>query len=254
MLVDSSFRAGSKMVFLSLSIVFLCASIPVQAQGGSPVPGGGGMQQVESGGSAPVPGAEGAVMAASHNFASGVPAANSKYAQLPLNIFDAKSRLSELRLMANSGRPQEVLEAVSRLSEWLGDMIDAHNKMAQVFAKHDQTKLQAIAEKQAVQKFSQVRNQAQLLKAEMLMHQHRFPEALTPLVDICIAEPTSATGQAAYGKLKELGFAEEPSPEAVAAATAAAEGAEPKHAAAAKASVAPAKTSAALQPALRRIR
>ncbi|HEY9754939.1 MAG TPA: hypothetical protein V6C97_07260 [Oculatellaceae cyanobacterium] len=250
MLVDSSFRVGNgKMVLVAMSFLFFAAVIPAGAQGGSPLPGGGaGMQAMDPGGSAPVPGADSAGAAASHNFASGVPAANSKYAQLPLNIFDAKSRMSELRMMANAGRPQEVLEAVNRLSEWLGDMCDAHNRMAQVFAKHDQTKLQAVAEKLAVQKFSQVRNQAQLLKAEMLMQQHRFAEALNPLVDICIAEPTSATGQAAYGKLKELGFAEDPSPEAVAAATAATEAAESaKHAA-------PAKTSAAITPALKRIR
>ncbi|MFX5634565.1 hypothetical protein ABTE18_22410, partial [Acinetobacter baumannii] len=51
--------------------------------------------------------------------------------------------------------------------------------------------------------------QVQLLKATLLIQQHRFPEALPPLVDIVMAEPTTATGQSAYQKLKELGFAEE---------------------------------------------
>jgi hypothetical protein len=98
-------------------------------------------------------------------------------------------------------------------------MCDAHNKMAATFGKHEQTKNQALAERQAVQKFSQVRNQAQLLKAQLLINQHRFPEALTPLVDIVIAEPLTTTGQTAYRKLKEMGFSEDaaaPAPETAA--------------------------------------
>ena len=213
MFVSACLRFSKKIAASLVCSYPLFALLPAFAQGGSPVPGGWNAPTgAESTNSAPVPGLDSSSHQATHNFASGVPAATSKYAQLPLSIFDAKSRMSELRSMANAGRPQEVLDAVNRLSEWLGDMCDAHNKMASVFGKHDQTKVQALAERQAVQKFAQVRNQAQLLKAELLMQQHRFPEALTPLVDIVIAEPTSATGQAAYGKLKELGFAEDPQP------------------------------------------
>jgi len=192
-----------------MGAVLLLTISQAMAQGESPVPGSWSPAQsvTESSSSAPVPGAGNS---ASHRFTNGVAAAISKYAQLPLSIFDAKSRMQELRTMAAVAKPEEVLESVNRLSEWLGDMLDAHNRMAAVFAKHEQTKLQALAEKQAGQKFSQVRNQAQLLKAELLIQQHRYPEALTPLVDIVIAEPTSATGLAAYGKLKELGFSEEP--------------------------------------------
>jgi hypothetical protein len=251
MLVDSSFCLRASRRWLPV-LAMVAASAWSPTFGQSPLPGGGAVVPQMDGNSAPVPGLDITNVTSppqAHGFVSGVPAANSKYAQLPLNIFDAKSRMSELRTMANAGRPQEVLEAVNRLSEWLGDMCDAHNRMAAVYAKHGETKLQAIAERQAVQKFSQVRNQAQLLKAEMLMQQHRFPEALTPLVDICIAEPTSATGQAAYGKLKELGFAEDPTAEAVAAANAS-EGGEPaKHASPVKTSSA----SASAQP-IRRIR
>lgn len=195
--------------------VLLSVTTGAYAQGGSPIPGGwnGASAPADQASSAPIPGADSVQAGApSHNFSSGVPAATSKYAQLPLSIFDAKSRMTELRTMAGSSRAQDVLEAVNRLSEWLGDMCDAHNKMASVFGKHEQTKNQALAERQAVSRFSSVRNQAQLLKAELLMQQHRYPEALTPLVDIVIAEPTSATGLAAYGKLKELGFVEDASP------------------------------------------
>jgi len=69
--------------------------------------------------------------------------------------------------------------------------------------------LQAQAERASAHKFSAIRNQVQLLKASLLIQQHRFPEALPPLVDIVIAEPTTATGLSAYQKLKELGFAED---------------------------------------------
>jgi hypothetical protein len=187
-------------------------ALPASAQTGSPVPGGWTPpqgSQPEPASSAPVPGSDRIDASGGRNFSSGMPAATSKYAQLPLSISDAKSRMQELNTMAAVAKSQDVLESVNRLSEWLGDMGDAHNKMAATFAKHEQTKNQALAEKQAVQKFSQVRNQAQLLKAQLLINQHRFPEALTPLVDIVIAEPLTPTGLTAYKKLKELGFSED---------------------------------------------
>ena len=182
----------------------------VSAQSGSPVPGSGTLPSTstEPQATAPLPGSDNN----NGGFTTATPAPTGKYAQLPLSILDAKSRLLELRSMASIAKPQEVLEAVNRLYEWLTDICDAHNRMAIVFAKHDQMKAQAQAERQAVQKFVQVRNQTQLLKAELLMQQNRFPEALAPLVDIVIAEPTSATGLTAYAKLKEMGFAQEPEP------------------------------------------
>ena len=193
----------------------LTLSLTASAQGGSPVPGGWTPVPInnDQSSSAPVPGSErldaSFSSGSTRGLASGTSAQTSKYAQLPLSLFDAKSRMQELNTMASIAKSQDVLEAVNRLSEWLGDMCDAHNKMANTFAKHDQTKSQATAERQAVQKFSQVRNQAQLLRAQLLINQHRFPEALTPLVDIVVAEPLSATGLSAYKKLRELGFSED---------------------------------------------
>jgi hypothetical protein len=186
--------------------------LPTGAQVGSPVPGGWTpptQSQPDVSMSAPIPGSDRIDATGGRGFPSGVPASTSKYAQLPLSLADAKSRMQELNTMAAVAKSQDVLESVNRLSEWLGDMCDAHNKMASTFGKHEQTKNQALAERQAVQHFSQVRNQAQLLKAQLLINQHRFPEALTPLVDIVIAEPLSSTGQTAYRKLKEMGFSED---------------------------------------------
>ena len=45
-----------------------------------------------------------------------------------------------------------------------------------------------------------------------MIKQCRFPEALGPLVDIVVAEPKSTTGQEAYKRLQEIGFAEEVEP------------------------------------------
>ena len=55
-------------------------------------------------------------------------------------------------------------------------------------------------------KFSQLKRDAQLLKADLLIAQKRYPEALNPLVEIVLADPTSATGKTAYQRLKDLGF------------------------------------------------
>jgi hypothetical protein len=206
---------------LASTTILSTVAVPAYAQVGSPVPGGWtppAQSQPDASMSAPVPGSDRIDVSGGRGFPSGVPASTSKYAQLPLSLADAKSRMQELNTMAALAKSQDVLESVNRLSEWLGDMCDAHNKMAVTFGKHEQTKSQALAERQAVQKFSQVRNQAQLLKAQLLINQHRFPEALTPLVDIVIAEPLTSTGQTAYRKLKEMGFSEDAvAPEAAAA-------------------------------------
>jgi hypothetical protein len=42
-----------------------------------------------------------------------------------------------------------------------------------------------------------------------LIRNNRQPEALQPLVDIVVAEPRTATGEAAYSLLKQIGFSEE---------------------------------------------
>ena len=63
-----------------------------------------------------------------------------------------------------------------------------------------------MAEKQIGLKFGQLKRDAQLLKADLLIAEKRYPEALGPLVDIVLADPTSATGKTAYQRLKDLGF------------------------------------------------
>jgi len=131
------------------------------------------------------------------------------YGDLPMNPDDAKASIIELNGMKATARPQELLERVSQLCEWLGDMVEAHNRMANAFAKSPETKAQYLGEKQAAQRFTQLKHQAQLLKADLLIAMHRFPESLSPLVDIVIAEPTTTTGKAAYKRLQQLGFSQE---------------------------------------------
>lgn len=141
----------------------------------------------------------------------------SAYGQLPLSISDAKQKIVELKNLVLMTRPQEIQDRVSQLSEWLADIADAHNKMANTFAKHDATKAQSLSERQAACTFGQLKREAELIKAEVLINQRRYPEALAPLVDIVVAEPTSATGRDAYQKLKDLGFSQESSLSPVAA-------------------------------------
>ena len=146
--------------------------------------------------------------------------ANSKLQELPFNLNDAKIRLRQLKMLAAGTRPQDALENVNQFSRWLMDIVDAHNKMAAVFAKNEATKTQGVLEKQTGNKFSQLRFDAQLLKADLLIEEHRYPEALAPLVEIVIATPMSITGKTAYRHLQELGFSQ-----AAAIATATTEGA-----------------------------
>jgi hypothetical protein len=201
------FSPATVFAILVLGCVFGPAAF---AQGGSPTPGGyepsGSSAQASV--SAPMPGAD---FVAPSNYAppQSQAAISSKYQQLPLSEADARARLQELRTMVQTSRPQDVQQSVNRFSEWLADIIDGHNKLANVFSKHDNMKAQCQTEHQTAVKFAAVRNQAQLLKADLLIREHRYPEALAPLVDIVIAEPTTATGQSAYKKLKELGFCEE---------------------------------------------
>ncbi len=128
------------------------------------------------------------------------------YGDLPLNADDAKAKVVELTNMSSTARPQELQERVDQLCAWLTDMVDAHNKMANAFSKHDQLKSQSTAERQSAQKFMRLKNQAMLLKADLLISMRRYPEALVPLIDIVIAEPTTETGKGAYKRLQDLGF------------------------------------------------
>ncbi|MBX9876829.1 MAG: hypothetical protein K2Y22_00080 [Candidatus Obscuribacterales bacterium] len=134
----------------------------------------------------------------------------SAYQQLPLNHLDAQARIESLKQTIATARPtKDLQESVYQLCEWLTDMANAHYKLSSVFAKHEATKAQAELERRQATKFSQLKNQAQLLKAELLIRQNRYPEALSPLVDIVSNEPRSVTGQQAYKRLQQIGFSEE---------------------------------------------
>lgn len=141
----------------------------------------------------------------SHN---GPQTKGSRYRQLPLTATDAKQKLDELRAALGVSRPQDVQDGIYEMVEWLQDAADAHYRMATAFAKAD-AKREAASERQLTSRFGQLKREALLLKADLLIKQKRAPEALTPLVDIVIADPKGATGVAAYHRLQDLGFSQE---------------------------------------------
>jgi hypothetical protein len=132
-----------------------------------------------------------------------------RYHQLPLTAVEAKQRLDELRVALSVSRPQDVQDGIFEMVEWLQDAADAHYRMSTAFAKSDLTKREAASERQLTSKFGQLKREAMLLKADLLIKQNRAPEALAPLVDIVIADARGATGLAAYKRLQELGFSQE---------------------------------------------
>jgi hypothetical protein len=134
------------------------------------------------------------------------PVVQSKYQELPLSFDDAKIRLGQLKLMAAGTRPQDALEHVNQFIRWLADIVDAHNKMSVAFNKTEATKSIGVNEKQMSTKFAHLRYESQLLKADLLIEEHRYPEALAPLVEIVLAMPSNPIGKAAYQRLQELGF------------------------------------------------
>lgn len=234
-------------IVLVAGVIVPCAlrAFPVLAQG-VPLPGSSWSdQRGQSQPSAPVPGmtaqppqqrpratgapqspgfsepAAGAVSAAGRigtDGASENASFKSQYEQLPLSPEDARARLIELRtLLEASSRPQEMQQSIYAMCEWLTDMAEAHNRLAVVFLRNDATKAQGQAERQAQVKFSALKNEALLLKADVLIKQRRYPEALGPLVDIVVQEPRTNTGKSAYQRLKELGFSEEVSADTAAA-------------------------------------
>lgn len=141
----------------------------------------------------------------SHN---GPQTKGSRYRQLPLTAADAKQKVDELRAALGVSRPQDVQDGIYEMVEWLQDAADAHYRMATAFAKAD-AKREAASERQLTSRFGQLKREALLLKADLLIKQKRAPEALTPLVDIVIADPKGATGVAAYHRLQDLGFSQE---------------------------------------------
>lgn len=166
------------------------------AQAGTPVPG--------SSYSAPVPG-QPTQMAIPTRSSSG---SMTGYDKLPLNAGNAQARLEELRNLMSASRPKEFQDAIAEYCDWLSDMADAHWKLSQTFSKHETTKSSAESERQLALRFGQLKRQAMLLKAEFLITQRRYPEALGPLVDIVVAEPRTETGQQAYRLLQEIGFSD----------------------------------------------
>lgn len=168
-------------------------SAPIQGAA-APVPGGGS--------AAPIPGPSPAQVLGS---GAGSPA----YRRLPLNHQTAAVRLEELRNIMISAKPKEFQDAITDYLDWLGDMADGHWKIYQSFSKVDSMKPQADVEKNTTLRLGSLKRQAMLLKAEFLIRNNRQPEALQPLIDIVVAEPKTATGDAAYSLLKQIGFSEE---------------------------------------------
>ena len=172
------------------------AVIPGQYVGGN---------TVNNGTSSPLPGSTGTYNSALGKGGNG----GSEYRNLPISVADAKTRVEELKNLVQISRPQEVQDRVSNTSDWLADLADAHNKLANVFGRQDTMKAQSATERQTASKFAHLKNEVQLLKADLLIKQNRVPEALNPLVEIVVNEPKGSAGVAAYAKLKEIGFAED---------------------------------------------
>ncbi len=181
--------------------------------GGSPMPGNGAYSAPAPGqfDSAPIPGGHHPTAAngSPHQLSNNSAKVDSIYSQLPLSAEEARIRLEDLSNRLAVSRPDEVKDSIYALSEWLQDVADAHWKMFKAFEKTDATKAQALKEKEIGLKFSGLKNRAKLLKADLYIKQNRYPEALGPLVEIVVAEPTSATGQAAYKRLVDMGFSEQ---------------------------------------------
>lgn len=155
-----------------------------------------------AGASSPLPGSSAVYRPA------GAGGAGSMYQMLPISLDDAKLRIEELRNLVAVSRPQDVQDRVNAFCEWMVDMTEAHNRLCNSFSKQDSLKAQAQAERSSAQKFSHLKNEATLLKAEILIKQSRIPEAVGPLVDIVVNEPKGSAGIAAYNRLKEIGFSE----------------------------------------------
>jgi len=185
-------------------------------QGAAPAPGavstvapqytGNSNQGSYAGTSSPLPGSSSVYRQG--NGEKGAGSQGGMYQMLPISLDEAKLRIEELRNLVAVSRPQDVQDRVNAFCEWLVDMTEAHNRLSNVFSKQDSLKAQAQAEKASAQKFAHLKNEATLLKAEILIKQSRIPEAVGPLVDIVVNEPKGSAGVAAYNRLKEIGFSE----------------------------------------------
>ncbi|HEY9785781.1 MAG TPA: hypothetical protein V6D17_10295, partial [Candidatus Obscuribacterales bacterium] len=209
-------RHSKSRRFIVVPTAFLAA---ISAYGQSiPLPGS---QQSPTFTSAPLPGSE---SGDANPAARAVPAVappvklppqsallqvQSAYQKLPLSVDDAKERLADLKARLAVARPKEIQEPIFHMCEWLADMADAHWRLCLALSKNEATRAASASERNLAIKFSSLKHEAWLLKAELFIRQQRLPEALGPLVDIVVAEPKSPTGIAAYEKLKEIGFSEE---------------------------------------------
>ncbi|QQR56915.1 MAG: hypothetical protein IPG59_18255 [Candidatus Melainabacteria bacterium] len=128
------------------------------------------------------------------------------YSLLPITVDQAQSRIAELKEKLETNPPNTMQESIYVTCEWMQELANSHWKMYQVFDKNDSTKAQAKEEKALALEFSKLKNKAKLLKADLLIKQQRVPEAIDPLVEIVVAEPTSTAGQEAYKRLVDLGF------------------------------------------------
>lgn len=219
---------NQKTTIIAALISLLCTNTQVLAQySGSPVPGKSSSnvsQRINPYGSeAPAPGkfvAPKPVAKSSRiSIGNGGPinkpgkaSIQSLYEKLPLTVEDAKSRLTELENQLSLynqtkqvAKPQ-LKNQIYSIAEWLNDVANAHWKMYKAFDKSAKTKAQAKSERQIALAFSNLKNRSKLLKAELFILQKRYPEALQPLVDIVVQEPSSETGKKAYQKLVDLGF------------------------------------------------
>lgn len=128
------------------------------------------------------------------------------YSLLPITLEQAQSRITELREKLEVSQPSQMQESIYITCEWMQELANSHWKMYQVFDKNESTKAQAKEEKALALEFSKLKNRAKLLKADLLIKQQRIPEAIDPLVEIVVAEPTSGAGPDAYKRLVDLGF------------------------------------------------
>ena len=206
-------RITPSSLLLSLALALPLAIAPVSAQDGPPAPGAGAPVPSTApapGGSAPAPSGSGlAPLPGPSAQQVLVGANNAGYRLLPLSYHNAAIRLEELRNIMLTARPREFQDAITDYLNWLGEMADSHWRIYLSFCKIDSMKAQADVEKQTTIKLGSLKRQSMLLKAEFLIRNNRQPEALQPLVEIVVAEPRTATGEAAYSLLKQIGFTDE---------------------------------------------
>lgn len=192
----------SKVLYLIALCSIVTSSIDSACAQGSPIPGHG-----SGGDSRDNPGNPEQLFTAPANSKKG------SYRSLPISDSEARLKIEELKVLLPQSRPQDLQDSVFNLVEWLQDAAEAHYRMYQAFAKNEATKREATTEKQLNANFCQLKREAMLLKADILIRENRAPEALGPLVDLVSADPRGTVGKDAYKRLVSLGFSKEPQAE-----------------------------------------